>query len=167
MSAPNKAYDPVEVAALAPAEVQRREADALSAIAAARDLDQLKAARIAHAGDRSPLALARAEIGALPPAARAEAGKRVGAALAAVRASLSERQAQLEAERDQRVLVEEAVDERDELQAERLERLVPLAVPVGVRDDVDGRGHGGQATRRLPAGTGRAISQPSSKGRGP
>jgi phenylalanyl-tRNA synthetase alpha chain len=110
MSAPNKAYDPVEVAALAPAEVQRREADALSAIAAARDLDELKAARIAHAGDRSPLSLARAEIGALPPAARADAGKRVGAAQAAIRAALGERQAHLEAERDQRVLVEEAVD---------------------------------------------------------
>src|SRR5262245_51973603 len=110
MSAPNKAFDPVEVAALAPAEIQLREAEALAAIAAAHDLDELKAARIAHAGDRSPLSLARAEIGALPPAARAEAGKRVGAAQAAVRAALTERQSHLEAERDQRVLVEEAVD---------------------------------------------------------
>ena len=110
MSAPNKAYDPVEVAALAPDEVQRRQAEALSAIAGACDLDELKAARVAHAGDRAPLALARAEIGALPPAARAEAGKRVGAALAAIRQALTERQAELEAERDDRVMVEEAVD---------------------------------------------------------
>ena len=36
-------------------------------------------AQIAHAGDRAPLALANREIGALPPAAKAEAGKRVGA----------------------------------------------------------------------------------------
>ena len=34
-------------------------------------------------------------------------------------------------------LVEQAVDQRDQLQAEGLERLVPLAVPVGVGDDRD------------------------------
>jgi phenylalanyl-tRNA synthetase alpha chain len=110
MSAPRNTYDPVEVAVLAPDEVQRMLADALAAVAAAPDLEQLKAARIAHAGDRSPLALANAEIGALPPAARAEAGKRVGAARAAIREALSRQQAELEAERDQRVLIEEAVD---------------------------------------------------------
>jgi phenylalanyl-tRNA synthetase alpha chain len=110
MSAPNKTYDPVEAAVLAPEEVQRMQAEALAAIAAATDLDELKAARIAHAGDRAPITLANAEIGALPPAARAEAGKRVGTARAAIRDALSERQAQLEAVRDQRVLVEEAVD---------------------------------------------------------
>ncbi len=110
MSAPNNTYDPVEVAVLAPDQVQRMLDDALAAVATAVDLDQLKAARIAHAGDRSPLALANAEIGALPPAARAEAGKRVGAARAAVRHALSQRQADLEAERDQRVLIDEAVD---------------------------------------------------------
>ena len=59
-------------------EVERTHDEALAAIAAAGDLDALKPARIAHAGDRSPLALANREIGALPPAARAEAGKRVG-----------------------------------------------------------------------------------------
>jgi phenylalanyl-tRNA synthetase alpha chain len=110
MSAPNKTYDPVEVAVLAPEEVQRMQADALAAIAAAGDLDELKAARLAHAGDRAPITLANAEIGALPPAARAEAGKRVGMARGAIRQALAERQAELEQERDQRVLVEEAVD---------------------------------------------------------
>ena len=34
-----------------------------------------KADGLEHAGDRSPLALANREIGALPPAAKAEAGK--------------------------------------------------------------------------------------------
>jgi phenylalanyl-tRNA synthetase alpha chain len=110
MSAANKTYDPVEVAVLAPEEVQRMQAEALAAIAAAADLEELKAARLAHAGDRAPIALANAEIGALPPAARAEAGKRVGAAKAAIQEALGRRQAQLEAERDQRVLVDEAVD---------------------------------------------------------
>jgi len=110
MSAPNKAYDPVEAAALSPQELQRMQADALAAIAAADNLDQLKAARIAHAGDRAPITLANSEIGALPPAARAEAGKRVGAVRAVIRDALGQRQAELEAERDRRVLVDEAVD---------------------------------------------------------
>ena len=45
-----------------------------------RTLDELKAARLAHQGEKSPLALANREIGALPPSAKAEAGKRVGQA---------------------------------------------------------------------------------------
>jgi phenylalanyl-tRNA synthetase alpha chain len=110
MSAPNKHYDPVEVAMLSPDEVSRTASEALAAIAAARTLDELKAARLAHVGDRSPLALASAEIGALPPEARAEAGKRVGAARREVGQALTARQAELEAQRDQRVLIEEAVD---------------------------------------------------------
>jgi phenylalanyl-tRNA synthetase alpha chain len=110
MSAPNKAYDPVEVAALSPEELQRMQADALAAIADAANLDELKTARLAHFGDRAPLTLANAEIGALPPAARADAGKRIGSARAAVKAALAERQIELEAERDRRVLVDEAVD---------------------------------------------------------
>ncbi|MFB4312410.1 phenylalanine--tRNA ligase subunit alpha [Actinomadura sp. GTD37] len=110
MSAPNKSYDPVEVSALQPEELERARAEALAAIAAAADLDALKQVRLAHAGDRSPLALANREIGALPPAARADAGKRIGAARGAVSKALKERQAELEDERDQRVLVEETVD---------------------------------------------------------
>ena len=72
---------------------------------------QLKAARLAHAGDRSPLALANREIGALPPAAKADAGQ-AGRRAPAARSTeaLDARQAELEAERDARVLVEEAVD---------------------------------------------------------
>ena len=89
MSAPNKSYDPVAVTALLRSEVQRMLDSALAAIAAAGDLDELKAARLAHAGDRAPITLANAEIGALPPAARADAGRRVGAARAAIRDALS------------------------------------------------------------------------------
>ncbi|MGN6522683.1 MAG: phenylalanine--tRNA ligase subunit alpha [Actinomycetes bacterium] len=110
MSAPNKDFDPVEVTPLHADEVDKARDEALAAIAAADDLDQLKAVRLAHAGDRSPLALANREIGALPPAARAEAGKRVGSARGAVNAALARRQEELEAERDERVLREEAVD---------------------------------------------------------
>jgi len=110
MSAPNKNYDPVEVTALSPEEVDRATDEALAAIAAAGTLDELKAARLAHTGGKAPLTLAGAEIGALPPAARADAGKRVGQAKSRVNQALAARQEQLERERDERVLVEETVD---------------------------------------------------------
>ena len=110
MSAPNKSYDPVEVEAVKPEEVERMRDEALAAFAAAADLSQLQEAKTAHTGATSPLALANREIGALPPQARAAAGKRVGQARAAVGRALAARQAELEAERDARVLVEEAVD---------------------------------------------------------
>ncbi|MQY14036.1 Phenylalanine--tRNA ligase alpha subunit [Streptomyces sp. RB5] len=110
MSAPNKSYDPVEVEALKPQEIERMRDEAIAAFAAATDLEQLREARTAHGGDRSPLALANREIGALPPHAKADAGKRVGQARGAVNKAFKERQEQLEAERDARMLVEEAVD---------------------------------------------------------
>jgi phenylalanyl-tRNA synthetase alpha chain len=110
MSAPNKSYDPVEVEALKPEQIERMRDEALAAIASAADLDALREVKVAHAGDRSPLALANREIGALPPHAKAEAGKRVGQARGAVSQALKARQEVLEAERDDRVLVEEAVD---------------------------------------------------------
>ncbi|AXK32180.1 phenylalanine--tRNA ligase subunit alpha [Streptomyces armeniacus] len=110
MSAPNKSYDPVEVEALKPETIDQAREEALAAIAAAPDLEALREVKAAHAGDRSPLALANREIGALPPHAKADAGKRVGQARGAVNKALAGRRQELEAERDERVLVEEAVD---------------------------------------------------------
>ncbi len=110
MSGPSSNYDPVEVTPLSPDEVSRMRDEAIAAFNAAHTLDELKTARIAHAGDRAPLTLANAEIGALPPQARAEAGKRVGAARGAVKQALAARTAELEAERDQQVLLTETVD---------------------------------------------------------
>src|SRR5918999_4975977 len=110
MSGPNSDYDPVEVTPLRADEVEARRDEALAAIAAARDLAELKQVRIDHAGDRSPLALANREIGALPPQARKEAGQRVGQARGAVNQALAARQAVLEAEHEERMLVEETVD---------------------------------------------------------
>ncbi|HJY66041.1 MAG TPA: phenylalanine--tRNA ligase subunit alpha, partial [Streptosporangiaceae bacterium] len=107
MSAENENDQP---GPLAPEQVARALDEALAAVAAARTLDELKAARIAHDGDRSPLALASAGIGALPPQDRAEAGRLVGAARGQVREAIKQRQARLEAERDQQVLITEAVD---------------------------------------------------------
>ncbi len=110
MSGPNTNYDPVEVTPLSPDEVARMRDEALAAIAAAQTLAELKEARIAHFGDKAPLTLANSEIGALPPQARADAGKRVGAARGEVKRALADRTAALEADRDRRVLLTEAVD---------------------------------------------------------
>src|SRR5690606_203455 len=56
------------------------------------------------------LTLANRLIKDVPPADKAVAGKTMGSARARIAQALDERQAQLEAERDERVLVEEAVD---------------------------------------------------------
>ena len=73
MSGPNTDYDPVEVTPLKAEEVEAARDAALAAIAAAGDLEELKRVRLEHAGDRSALALANREIGALPPTAPAVA----------------------------------------------------------------------------------------------
>jgi phenylalanyl-tRNA synthetase alpha chain len=110
MSAPNNTYDPVRVAALAPAEVERMTAEGLAEIAAAASFDDLKAAEVAHRGRQAPLTLASREIGALPPEAKAEAGSRVGVARKLLDEALAVRRAELEADRDRRVLEEETAD---------------------------------------------------------
>ncbi len=110
MSGPNTDYDPVEVTPLHADQVAAMRDEAISAIEAADSLDGLRDVRLAHVGDRSPLALANREIGALPPQARKEAGQRVGRARAAVTEALVRRTAELEAAHEARLLVEEAVD---------------------------------------------------------
>ncbi len=110
MSAPNKSFDPVEVTTLSAKSLAGFVKDALTAISAAANLDELKEVRLAHTGDRSPLSLANREIGALPPAAKAEAGKRMGESRGAVSAALTKRTEELEALRDSALLKEESVD---------------------------------------------------------
>ncbi len=105
MSPNDTPLSPLDEAAVAAAV-----GDALSAISAASDLDALKDVRLAHAGDKSPLALANRSIGGLPGAEKALAGKLVGPARGKVNQALAARQVELEAERAARVLVTEAVD---------------------------------------------------------
>jgi phenylalanyl-tRNA synthetase alpha chain len=83
---------------------------ARAAFAGAGDLAALAAVKPAHLGDRAPLLLARRELGSLPGPDRADAGKRVNAARQEVQQAFDERHAALVVERDERVLVEEAVD---------------------------------------------------------
>ena len=106
----NDRYDPKQPVLLDQAALDDAVAAAEKAFAGAADLDALTALRPAHLGDKAPVSLARREIGGLPPAAKADAGARVNAARAAVQAAHDARRAALVAEREQRVLAEEAVD---------------------------------------------------------
>ena len=110
MSGPNDAYDPKQVAVLTPEALAQAVEDAEKAFTQAADLEELAAVKPAHLGDRSPLLTARREIGALPPKARAEAGKRLNHSRTAVQAVFDQRRAALAVERDARTLREEAVD---------------------------------------------------------
>ncbi len=85
-------------------------AEALAVLAGAADLSALAACKPATVGDRSALARARQAVGALPKDRKAEAGKRVNAVAQTLGRAFEERRLALEAERDARVLVEEAVD---------------------------------------------------------
>ncbi|GGM49027.1 phenylalanine--tRNA ligase subunit alpha [Dactylosporangium sucinum] len=106
----NDPYDPKQAALLDQGALDDAVAAAEKAFAGAGDLDALAALKHQHLGDRAPVSLARREIGSLPPAAKADAGKRVNVARVAVQAAYDARLATLTAEREERVLVEEAVD---------------------------------------------------------
>lgn len=83
---------------------------AITAIAGAATLDELKAVRLAHAGEKSPISLANREIGRLPKEQKAVAGKLMGAARGRINKALADRTSVLEAENDARILLEETVD---------------------------------------------------------
>ena len=109
--------------------------------------------------------LARRELGALPPAARSDAGKRVNAARGAVTGAYAGRLAELEAERDARVLAEERVDVT--LPWDRIprgarhplttltERIADIFVGMGyeVADGPSSRRSGSTSTRSTSAAT--------------
>src|SRR3954463_12379127 len=107
MSYRNDPYDPKQASLLSPEALSEAVSRATTAFDAAKDLDALGALKPAHLGDRSPISLARREIGSLPPAAKSDAGKRGNIARQAVQQAFDERLAALEVERAQRVLIEE------------------------------------------------------------
>jgi phenylalanyl-tRNA synthetase alpha chain len=106
----NDPYDPKQVALLDPAALDNAVAEADKAFAAAGDPDALQAVKHLHLGDRAPVSLARREIGALPPAAKSDAGKRVNETRRRIQELYDARAAAVEEERASRVLVEERVD---------------------------------------------------------
>ncbi|MEP9395072.1 phenylalanine--tRNA ligase subunit alpha [Gordonia sp. VNK1] len=91
-------------------ELDDAAASAIAAFDAAADLDAIAAAKTAHLGDRSAIALARRALGSLPKDQRSAAGKLVNEVRGRVSAALDARIVVLEAERDTAVLVAESVD---------------------------------------------------------
>ncbi|KAA9157201.1 phenylalanine--tRNA ligase subunit alpha [Amycolatopsis acidicola] len=110
MSGANDKQDPKPAEALTAETLQAAVKSAETEFEQAKDLDELAAVKPAHLGDHSPLLVARRAIGALPKAEKADAGKRVNEARQAIQGAFDARRATLQAERDERVLREEAVD---------------------------------------------------------
>jgi phenylalanyl-tRNA synthetase alpha chain len=123
MSGPNTSYDPVQVTPL--------NAESIEAMVA-----ELKQARLAHIGDRSPIALANREIGALPPQARKEAGVRVGQARATISKALKAREEQLKAAEVARILVEERVDVTLPIQTQPFGAVHPITALMSLMEDI-------------------------------
>ncbi|GAA1483027.1 phenylalanine--tRNA ligase subunit alpha [Gordonia sinesedis] len=93
-----------------PHELDAAAEAAVAAFDAAADLDALARAKTEQLGDRSPIALARRALGALPKEQRAAGGKLVNEVRGRVTAALEHRTEALHAERDRAVLVAETVD---------------------------------------------------------
>ena len=111
-----------------PAEIDLWVSNAKDAFAKAGDLDQLKSARLAHAGDKSPIAGASRSLGSVPADQKAELGKLIGSARAEINSALDARTLELEALRDQKVLLEEVVDITLPSIREHLGGLHPLTI---------------------------------------
>jgi phenylalanyl-tRNA synthetase alpha chain len=92
------------------AEVSSWVKAAEKAFTAAPNLDSLKEARLAHLGDKSPIAQASRALGSLPAEEKASAGKIIGEAKAVIAAALEQATAKLESEQNERVLRDEVVD---------------------------------------------------------
>lgn len=111
-----------------PAEINSWIAAAKSAFTAAADLDELKSARLTHAGEKSPIAGASRALGSLPANEKAEMGKLIGAARADINSALEVRTKELESLRDQKILEEEVVDITLPALREHLGGLHPLTI---------------------------------------
>ena len=95
---------------LSPEAIEQLVTEAVAAFAAATSSAELKTARLAHLGERSPLALANREIGTLPGPQRKQAGQLLGAARGRASAAFTAREAEIEAIELERLLIDERVD---------------------------------------------------------
>jgi phenylalanyl-tRNA synthetase alpha chain len=101
---------PTDQADLSQQTIDGYVATAKGAFADATTTAELKQARLAHAGDRSALALAYRAIGGLAAEERKEAGQRLGQARAEVAAALAQREAEVGESELAARLVAEQVD---------------------------------------------------------
>lgn len=103
------------------------------AFAGAGDLDELKAARLAHAGDKAPISLASRGLGSLSLDEKAAFGKIIGEAKAAIASALADDTARLEIARDQKILLEEVVDVTLPAKVEHAGGLHPITI---IKNDI-------------------------------
>lgn len=83
---------------------------ATSAILATADLEELKAVRLAHLGDKSAIALANRELGKLSNEDKAKFGAAIGEHRNFLIELHDQKQTELQAKRDEQILVSERVD---------------------------------------------------------
>lgn len=106
---------------------------AQSAFEQATSLDEFKSARLAHLGDKSPIALANRELGKLDPSERAARGQEINAIKNEILAIAQSREVQLIKERDERILIDERVDVTLPTRNSQRGGLHPLTI---LRDDI-------------------------------
>ena len=91
-------------------QIKSAEKLAIAAVAAAKNLEELKQVKIDFIGDKSPLAKANQMLGKLGPDERAQFGKIIGAARNNLNQSFAQKSEILERERDSQALLTERVD---------------------------------------------------------
>jgi phenylalanyl-tRNA synthetase alpha chain len=116
-----------------PQEINEWVSAAKSAFANAGDLDDLKAARLAHTGDKAPISLASRGLGSLSPEEKVSFGKIIGEAKAAIASALADETARLEIARDQKILLEEVVDVTLPAKVEHAGGLHPITI---IKNDI-------------------------------
>jgi len=99
-----------EDAILSDDQIKIAEKLAIAAVAAAKNLEELKQVKIDFIGDKSPLAKANQMLGKLSADERSQFGKIIGAARSNLNQIFAEKSESLERERDSQALLTERVD---------------------------------------------------------
>ena len=99
-----------EDAILSDDQIKIAEKLAIAAVAAAKNLEELKQVKIDFIGDKSPLAKANQMLGKLGADERSQFGKIIGAARSNLNQIFAEKSESLERERDSQALLTERVD---------------------------------------------------------
>jgi phenylalanyl-tRNA synthetase alpha chain len=124
------------VSEITPQAVESAVEAALTAISQAQDSAALKAARIAHTAEASPLAKLNASMREVPADSKAAAGKLVGEARAQVNAAFAEAEARILAAEEQARLAAEAIDVTAVPSRRRLGARHPLSLLMEQMGDI-------------------------------
>jgi phenylalanyl-tRNA synthetase alpha chain len=124
------------VSEITPQAVESAVEAALTAISQAQDSAALKAARIAHTAEASPLAKLNASMREVPADSKAAAGKLIGEARAQVNAAFAEAEARILAAEEQARLAAEAIDVTAVPSRRRLGARHPLSLLMEQMGDI-------------------------------